>query len=135
MRKISVCVDDSECALAASKWAMTLVRPGDEVHLLGAEALVTAGGAPAAPMAGAGSVAALKVNYQQALADEERRVKALLIHIKETVLRRDDVHAHALPAAGGASGVGESIAAWAKRHKPDLVRMIIERYNISNAQK
>ncbi len=121
-RKIVLCVDDSECSMAACRWAMaTLVRPDDEVHLLGAEALVMAGAAPAAPMAAAGSVAAMAQSCQQALRDEERRVKALLVHVKETVLGREDLHAHALPAAGGASGVGESIAAWTKRHKPEMV--------------
>lgn len=121
-RKIIIAIDDSDCSLSAAKWAyITVVRPGDEVQLIGCQALISAGMAPAAPLATAGSVVALTANYQQALRDEEHRVKALLVHVKNEVLQHGGAHLHCLPAAGGASGVGESIVAWSKKEHADLV--------------
>lgn len=123
MRKIVIALDDSACALTATKWALDTLatRPDDEIHLLAVQALITAGMAPAAPLATAGSVAALTANYQQALRDEEVRVKSLLLHVRDTLLKRPDLHCHALPAAGGASGVGESIVTWVKKERADVV--------------
>ena len=121
-KKIVIAIDDSDCSLSAAKWAyQTIIQPGDEVQLIACEALITAGMAPAAPLATAGSVAALTANYQQALRDEEHRVKALLVHVKNEVLKDPNAHIHCLPAAGGASGVGESIVTWAKKEHADLV--------------
>ena len=48
-------------------------------------------------------------------------MKGLLHHAAEKVLQRPECKLHCLPAAGGASGVGESIVAWAKRENADLV--------------
>jgi nucleotide-binding universal stress UspA family protein len=122
-RKIILAIDDSDCSITAAKWACeTLVHPGvDEVHLVGCQALITAGMGPALPVATAGSVAALTATYQESVKQEEQRVKSLLISVKNEILKLPGLHLHALPAAGGASGVGESIVSWAKHEHADVV--------------
>ena len=121
-RKIALALDDSDCSIGAAKWAMkTIVRPDDEVHLLAVAALVTTGMAPAAPLATAGAVAAFTESYHEALKQDEKRIKELLKHVKTKHLQRGDIHTHALPPAGGASGVAESIVTWAKKEHVDLV--------------
>ncbi|KAG7667900.1 hypothetical protein Ndes2526B_g01691 [Nannochloris sp. 'desiccata'] len=121
-RKIILAIDDSDCSISAAKWACeTLARPGDELHLVGCQGIISAGMGPALPAATAGSVAAFTATYHDALKQEEQRVKSLLTTVKNEILKRPDLHLHSLPAAGGASGVGESIVSWAKHEHADLV--------------
>jgi nucleotide-binding universal stress UspA family protein len=121
-RKIILSIDDSDCSISAAKWACeTIVRPEDEVHLVGCQALITAGMGPALPAATAGSVSALTASYHEAVKQEELRVKSLLKTVKNEVLKLPTLHLHSLPPAGGASGVGESIVTWAKHERADLV--------------
>ena len=121
-RKIIIAVDDSDCSINAAKWACaTLVRQGDEVHLVGCQNLISAGMGPAIPIATAGSVAALTATYQESLKQERERVESLLLTVKNDILKMPTLHLHSLPAAGGASGVGESIVSWAKHEHADLV--------------
>jgi nucleotide-binding universal stress UspA family protein len=121
-RKIILAIDDSDCSITAAKWAcQTLVHPGDEIHLVGCQALISAGMGPALPVATAGSVAAFTATYQESFKQEAERVKALLQTVKNDVLKNPDIHLHSLPSAGGASGVGESIVSWAKHENADLI--------------
>jgi len=121
-RKIILAVDYSDCSISAAKWTcQTIARPGDEIHLVGCQDIISAGMAPAFPVGAAGSAAAFTATYHDALKHEEKRVKSLLTTVKNEALKRPDLHLHSLPAAGGASGVGESIVSWAKHEHADLV--------------
>jgi len=127
-RKIILAVDDSDCALSAAKWACAnIVHAGeDSVHLVGVTAPVSAGMAPAMPISGAGSVAGMHVAYQEAVAQEEERCQRMVAEVKAAIQKAaacqpDQLHAHVLPAAGGASGVAESVVAFAKKENADLV--------------
>ena len=124
-RKIILAVDESECSLFAVRWAIgnAIIRPDDEVHLIACQAVITTGISPAAPLATAGAIAGLTASYHEAMKAEEQRCKTLLRHVKKDcgLKERPNVHTHALPAAGGASGVAESITIWANKEHADLV--------------
>jgi len=124
-RKIGIALDNSDCARDAVKWAYNLiVRPDDEVHLVAVSIAIPAGMAPAAPLATAGAVSAIAESYHRALKEEDTRVRELLKHYKGDIIAHSScaaVTTHALPPAGGASGVAESIVAWAKRENISLL--------------
>ncbi|KAI3423019.1 hypothetical protein D9Q98_010704 [Chlorella vulgaris] len=76
-------------------------------------------------MATAAAVAALSANWdQQRKAEEEacrHRLYDLVHSLPEDVKRSVDIHRHVLPAAGGASGVAESVVAFVKEQGAELV--------------
>lgn len=64
-----------------------------------------------------------QVSYREEFEREEVRCKAVLQQARTTLgeVTPAALHAHALPAAGGASGVAESICAWARKEDVDLL--------------
>ncbi|KAI7840515.1 hypothetical protein COHA_005814 [Chlorella ohadii] len=125
-RSILVAVDASAASQAAALWAAhNLARPGDSLHVVAIAPPIAYAMTPAAPIASAGAVAALTVTWEQQRKAEEEQCRALLHEVvhKLPEARREelDIHRHVLPAAGGASGVAESVVEWSKQHSIDIV--------------
>ncbi|PRW59077.1 universal stress family isoform B [Chlorella sorokiniana] len=125
-RSILVAVDASAASQAAALWAAhNLARPGDSLHVVAIAPPIAYAMTPAAPIASAGAVAALSLNWEQQRRAEEEQCRALLHEVvhKLPEARREelDIHRHVLPAAGGASGVAESVVEWSKQHGVDVV--------------
>lgn len=127
-RVIVAAVDSSDASQRAAAWALNnIARAGDAFHLLAVAPPPSYAMQPA-PIASAGAyiqVAAISINWEQQRKAEEETCRHLLRKVVDRLpeSRREeiDIHRHVLPAAGGASGVAESIVALAKREKADLV--------------
>ncbi|KAL4424950.1 hypothetical protein ABPG77_009679 [Micractinium sp. CCAP 211/92] len=124
-RILLAAVDESPISQRAALWLLNSVaRPGDDVHLL-AIAPPPGFAMQPAPIASAGAVAAISLNWEQQRKAEEERCRATLLKVvhqlPEGRLEELSIHRHVLPAAGGASGVAESVVAFAKEHGADLV--------------
>lgn len=124
-RTLVAAVDDSATSQRAALWLLNNVaRPGDDVHLLAIAPPPSYAMQPA-PIASAGAVAAISLNWEQQRKAEEERCRVTLhrvvLQLPEGRLEDLNVRRHVLPAAGGASGVAESVVAFAKEHGADLV--------------
>ncbi|KAL4434290.1 hypothetical protein ABPG75_000731 [Micractinium tetrahymenae] len=124
-RKLLAAVDDSPTSHRAALWLLNNVaRQGDDVHLLAIAPPPSYAMQPA-PIASAGAVAAISLNWEQQRKAEEEKCRATLHKVvrelPEGRLEEMSIHRHVLPAAGGASGVAESVVAFAKEHGADLV--------------
>ncbi|EFN51655.1 hypothetical protein CHLNCDRAFT_139849 [Chlorella variabilis] len=144
-RVLVAAVDDSPHSQGAGTWAaLNFARPGDELHYVSIAPPPSYAMTPAAPIASAGAVAALSINWeQQRKADEELcrqllhqaggplracargagwcSTPKLVDKLPEGVKEGLDIHRHVLPAAGGASGVAESVVCFCKEKGADLV--------------
>lgn len=125
-RVLVAAVDDSPHSQGAGTWAaLNFARPGDELHYVSIAPPPSYAMTPAAPIASAGAVAALSINWeQQRKADEElcrQLLHQLVDKLPEGVKEGLDIHRHVLPAAGGASGVAESVVCFCKEKGADLV--------------
>lgn len=73
----------------------------------------------------AGAVAAITQNWENEKQIAEQRAIKLLKEAadqaKELGLDAEQIATHSLPAAGGASGVAESIVLWVNKHLPDIL--------------
>lgn len=126
-RSFLLAVDESQASQNAAKWCCnTLVGPGDKIYLVTVTPPPTYSVAPAAPIATAGAVAALSMNWEQQRRAEEQRAQETLVATAKRITEGDQVspqqvHASLLPAAGGASGVAESLVTFGKEKGVDLV--------------
>lgn len=130
MKTILIAVDESECARSAALWTCSaLVDPDSatSIHLAGVSPPIDV--APIAPVGAGTSVVAVSEAIGHQIQIERDRVNALLEDTRRAVLslsslsgkREEDIVLHVLAAAGGASGVAESIVALSKSVKPDVV--------------
>ncbi|PSC72425.1 universal stress [Micractinium conductrix] len=125
-RTLLVAVDDSPTSQNAALFAANnLARPSDALHLIAIAPPPSYAMTPAAPIASAGAVAALSINWEQQRKAEEEQCRHMLHKVVHQLpqSRREElnIHRHVLPAGGGASGVAESVVAFAKEHSADLV--------------
>lgn len=124
-RTIVIAVDASDQSHNTAKWAAhNVAKEGDVVHLC------TVTQPFVYPAAGAGPMGASVIGLSSALEEHLKHEQLQAQHILSKVkgeLRADpkarglELHAHALPAAGGASGLAESINSFATDLKADLV--------------
>jgi nucleotide-binding universal stress UspA family protein len=108
---IVVALDESPSSAAALAFALAHTRDGDDLYLLNVlPPLAMAVSAPVAPTLG---VAAAAKSWEEQRSLDEQAAKALLRAAAKKALSagvsRACLHAHVLPAAGGASGVAASI--------------------------
>ena len=70
---------------------------------------------------------AMHMSYREEYERAEKRCRELVVVAKKALAGTDcrELHAHTLPPAGGASGVAESIVAWAKKENADAVVRIL----------
>ncbi|GAB4816632.1 hypothetical protein N2152v2_003678 [Parachlorella kessleri] len=143
-KSLLVAIDESVASKNAAKWCCNnLVKPEDTLHLVAVTAPPTYSVAPAAPIATAGAVAALSLNWEAQRKAEEERGREVLKEVMHELaadygVDRKQIDAHLLAAAGGASGaalrvppqpfylivltgVAESLVAFAKERKVDLL--------------
>jgi nucleotide-binding universal stress UspA family protein len=124
MRHILIAADESDCARSAATWACsTLVHKDDQVSLIAVlPALDPVAVGLAVPDAFT-SVAAAAASLEDQLEVQRRRLTKLMEDLIGHLdpLCEAQLQAHVLPAGGGASGVAESICAYAKKVKADLV--------------
>ena len=100
-------VDDSETSMTAAIWAALnlATRPGDALHLLFTLPPPTFYAAPTGPWPAAGAAAFGATLAQKE--EDEHLARATLARVKRQIQAQApevEVHTHALPAAGGASG-------------------------------
>ncbi|KAF8068226.1 hypothetical protein HT031_001912 [Scenedesmus sp. PABB004] len=126
MAKVLVAVDGSKHGTDALLWsARQLWREGVSLDVVTVLPPVAMNVYPVAPVATAAAVAAVTHQWEaQKVADEAHATEILRAAVAEALdagVTKSCLHAHALPAAGGASGVGDSIVEFAKAKGVDVV--------------
>lgn len=125
---IAVSIDESDCSINALKWALgrfSKAAPGVQLHLLTVMPPIAYTVYPVAPVATAASVAAVTNQWESQKRHDEHAAHELLAKAtamcEEFGVPKESIHSHALPAAGGASGVAESIVEFTKVRHVDLL--------------
>ena len=123
---VVVALDESDASAAALEFALGRLTPNDDLYLLSVlPPLAIAVSAPVAPVATSVGAAAVAHSWEEQRTLDERAAKAMLRAaarkaLAANVVPREHLHAHVLPAAGGASGVAASISEFVKaRHGGD----------------
>lgn len=129
MKTILIAVDESDCAKNAAFWAVSaLVDTADAttIHIAGVTPPIDV--SPIAPVGAGTSVIAVSDAIGRQIQVERERVTNFLEELKQTLLEsfsssiaESQITTDVLTAAGGASGVAESIVALTKRLSPDIV--------------
>lgn len=102
-------IDESPPSKNGAKWCCNaLVRPGDAVHLVAVTAPPTYSVAPAAPIATAGAVAALSMNWEAQRKAEEERGKEMLREVAAELAEETKVRRGGAGAGGPGVGTGEN---------------------------
>lgn len=126
-RKILIAVDESQTSRRALGWALShIFLPNDEVHLITVLPPIAYGVYPVAPVATAAGVAAVSRQWEAQKKHDEDVAKdtlkaAVKLACSKYKLPRTAVHTHGLPAAGGASGVAESLVEYANSRGADVL--------------
>lgn len=117
-RHILVSLDGSVHSQAAMAWTLRHLLRGRnyELHLAAVLPPLVYSVVPIAPLATGAAVAAMTANVEQQKERDEEEAREVLAKAKAAALAAgvDKVHTHLLPAAGGASGVAESIVQFIK---------------------
>ncbi|GIL85082.1 hypothetical protein Vretimale_9891 [Volvox reticuliferus] len=126
-RRLLFCLDESKQSVRALEWTLLhLRRASDELHLVTVLPPLTYNVYPVAPVATGAAVAAVTHQWEaQRRAEEHQAAEVLkaavdLICTQHNKVPRDLVHTKALPAAGGASGVAESLVEYARTYLIEL---------------
>lgn len=124
-RKLLVAVDAPPAPNLVALVA-ALSSPGDELHVATVLPSPTAVTGLAPPFATAAAAVVLSSSYQEELEAAMSRSRATLDAARTAVAAAtarapDDVVAHLLPSAGGASGAEKSLLAWAHSRHADVV--------------
>eukprot|EP00879_Flechtneria_rotunda_P002541 GHRR01002740.1.p1 GENE.GHRR01002740.1~~GHRR01002740.1.p1 ORF type:complete len:388 (+),score=116.25 GHRR01002740.1:178-1341(+) len=124
--RLVVAVDGSEHGTNALRWAAKqLWRDNVQLDIVTVLPPVAMNVYPVAPVATAAAVAAVTHQWEaQKQQNELHATQILKEAVQQTMeagVSKDCLHAHALPAAGGASGVGDSIVEFVKAKGADLV--------------
>ncbi|GBF97957.1 hypothetical protein Rsub_10630 [Raphidocelis subcapitata] len=126
--RLLIALDGSAASehLVESVAAAVRLSPDDEVHLASVLPPPVVA-VPPSPVATAAAVTAvLAAQEQQARVDEARARDVLQSAAKAAMdagVPRARVHAHLLPAAGGASGVGESVVEFVRARSVDVAAL------------
>ncbi|KAF6251544.1 hypothetical protein COO60DRAFT_1704738 [Scenedesmus sp. NREL 46B-D3] len=121
-----VAIDGSKHGNDALLWtARHLWKEGMQLNVVTVLPPVAMNVYPVAPVATAAAVAAVTHQWEaQKQQDEAHATEVLREAVQEALaagVTKSCLHAHALPAAGGASGVGDSIVEFAKAKGVDVV--------------
>ncbi|GFR44185.1 hypothetical protein Agub_g5360 [Astrephomene gubernaculifera] len=126
-RRLLFCLDESKQSVRALEWTLLhLRRASDELHLVTVLPPLAYNVYPVAPVATGAAVAAVTHQWDaQRRAEEHQAAEVLraavdLVCTQHNKVPRDLVHTQALPAAGGASGVAESLVEYARVQRIDL---------------
>ncbi|GLC34202.1 hypothetical protein PLESTM_000169100 [Pleodorina starrii] len=126
-RRLLFCLDESKQSVRALEWTLLhLRRASDELHLVTVLPPLLYNVYPVAPVATGAAVAAVTHQWEaQRRAEEHQAAEVLkaavdLVCTQHNKVPRDLVHTKALPAAGGASGVAESLVEYARTYLIDL---------------
>lgn len=120
------CVEDHfQTSKPAFEWALKhLVDEDDDVHIITVLPPVAYSVTPVAPLATAGAVSAVTHQWEAQKKHDEMEaaetLKQAVDCVKGTNLKLRHLHTHALPAMGGASGVGSTIVEYANAKKVDI---------------
>lgn len=147
-KTIAVAIDDSTTAQGALQWAVAnFVDGGSKLHILTVTPPISYPVMPTAPIATAGTMTDPDTHMHANISDtvtvcagavaaitqtwenekelaQQRAIKILQAAtetVKELGIDAEHIATHTLPAAGGASGVAESIVLWANKHLPDIL--------------
>lgn len=126
MTRVLVAIDGSQHGTDALLWAARqLWREGVQLDVVTVLPPVAMNVYPVAPVATAAAVAAVTHQWEaQKAHDEAHATEVLRDAVTQAIaagVAKACLHAHALPAAGGASGVGDSIVEFAKAKGVDMV--------------
>eukprot|EP00775_Hariotina_reticulata_P002369 gene2369-2674_t len=126
MAKVLIAVDGSQHGTDALLWAaQQLWKPDMQLDLVTVLPPVAMNVYPVAPVATAAAVAAVTHQWEAQKQQDEAHATEILREAVQQALSagvaKSCLHAHALPAAGGASGVGDSIVEFSKAKGVDLV--------------
>ncbi|KAG2423046.1 hypothetical protein HXX76_015562 [Chlamydomonas incerta] len=126
-RRVLFCLDESPQSIRGLEWTLLhLRRPSDELHLVTVLPPLAYNVYPVAPVATGAAVAAVTHQWDaQRRAEEHQAADVLkaavdLVCTQHNKVPRDLVHTKALPAAGGASGIAESLVEYARVQSIDL---------------
>lgn len=120
-----VAIDGSDQSSTALKWACRNLVGSSELHLVTVLPPMAYSVYPVAPVATAAAVAAVASQWEVQKRHDEVHATNLLkdaaqVAVAEHVAQTQ-LHAHSLPAAGGASGVAESLCEFARAKEVDVV--------------
>lgn len=127
MKHVAVGIDESPQSLGALTYATRkFLHPKDgRLALVCVLSPLTYPVTPSVPIATAGAVAAIAQTWEHQKAANEEYAKGLLDKAKAVALEYgvepDHIRLHSLPAAGGASGVADSLIEYANIKKPDVM--------------
>lgn len=122
-----ISLDESRASTRAFEWALThVVKDNDNVHILTVLPPLNYSVYPVAPVATAAAVTAVTHQWEAQKRHNEVQASDILRRAAESAqihygIHKDRLELHALPGAGGASGVAESVVEYARAKKVDLV--------------
>lgn len=125
-KTVAVAIDESPQSLGATTWAIdNLLDRDGQLQLVTVMSPLTYPVTPSVPIATAGAVAAIAQTWEAQKAANEEHAREVIEKAATVALERGvakgRLQLNVLPAAGGASGVGESIVEYANVKKPDVL--------------
>jgi len=121
-----LCVEDHfQTSKPAFEWALKhMVDEDDDVHIVTVLPPVAYSVTPVAPLATAGAVSAVTHQWEAQKKHDEMEaadtLKQAVACVRATNMKLRHLHTHALPAMGGASGVGATLVEYANAKKVDV---------------